>query len=113
MCVARDERVRRPVHQPRTEQQHAFALVLLEALGQSGAARVGPHGEHVGPVHQRAIAKARHAEDKAGHSPLIVKCPCRHAADFLRNTEDRDWHTLGESTTPGVVLKGNAGVVVG
>ena len=109
--VARDQRVEGPVDPLDPHGQEPLALVQLEPPSQPASTRLGPDGEHVGPVRRDAVAYAADAEDEPDETPGVERAG-GHAADLLRDHQDRGRHHIHKVPAPDVPLQGNTRLVL-
>ena len=98
--VARHERIVRPQHAADVSFQELVALKLLEPLAEAGPARLGPHREHVRPVHELAVADAADPEDEAEQPAVSVERARRHPADPLGDHQNGGRHDVPRSARP-------------
>src|SRR6476619_4205699 len=111
MRVPGDQGIEGPENLGHTQLGHQRALVQLEPAADPVVSRLGPHREHVRPVHQLAVAYAGHSEDEAqdsGVGLLAVESRRGDAAEVLRHFENRGGNPLAEAGAPGLVLDPDA-----
>ena len=70
MCVARDQRIERPVDDRGAQVAHHVPLVLLEPPAKAEVSRVWPHGQHVRPVNRAAALDPGESEHEAEQSAV-------------------------------------------
>ena len=103
--VARDERVKRPIHRLNTERPAPVALIVLQRLADVPPARLWTHGEHVRPVREATVHRSREAEYESEERTVRIEGAGRDAAESLAHQEDGSGDALGKRLAPGLQLE--------